>query len=43
MARKANAAAMLAQSVTNNVGNMNAELAKTESGKQQQLANTWAT
>lgn len=33
-------AAMLAQVITNNVGNMNAELAKTESGKQQQLANT---
>ena len=32
-------AAMLAQVVQNNVGNMNAELAKTESGKQQQLAN----
>ena len=32
-------AAMLAQIITNNVGNMNAELAKTESGKQQQLAN----
>ena len=32
-------AAMLAQVITNNVGNMNAELAKTESGKQQQLAN----
>ena len=33
-------AAMLAQVVQNNVGNMNAELAKTDSGKQQQLANT---
>ena len=33
-------AAMLAQVITNNVGDMNAELAKTESGKQQQLANT---
>lgn len=33
-------AAMLAQVITSNVGNMNAELAKTESGKQQQLANT---
>ena len=32
-------AAMLAQVVQNNVGNMNAELAKTDSGKQQQLAN----
>ena len=32
-------AAMLAQVVQNNVGNMNAELAKTESGTQQQLAN----
>lgn len=32
-------AAMLAQVIQNNVGNMNAELAKTESGKQQQLAN----
>ncbi len=32
-------AAMLAQIITNNVGEMNAELAKTESGKQQQLAN----
>lgn len=33
-------AAMLAQIITNNVGEMNAELAQTESGKQQQLANT---
>lgn len=33
-------AAMLAQVITNNVGNMNAELAMTESGKQQQLVNT---
>lgn len=33
-------AAMLAQVITNNVGNMNAQLAQTESGKQQQLANT---
>lgn len=32
-------AAVLAQVITNNVGQMNAELAKTESGKQQQLAN----
>ena len=32
-------AAMLAQVIQNNVGNMNAELAQTESGKQQQLAN----
>lgn len=32
-------AAMLAQVITNNVGNMNAQLAQTESGKQQQLAN----
>ena len=30
---------MLAQVITNNVGNMNAQLAQTESGKQQQLAN----
>lgn len=33
-------AAMLAQIITDNVGNMNQELALTESGKQQQLANT---
>lgn len=33
-------AAMLAQIVTDNVGNMNLELAQTESGQQQQLANT---
>ena len=33
-------AAMLAQVITNNVGNMNAQLAQTESGKQQQLVNT---
>ena len=33
-------AAMLAQVVQNNVGDMNAELAKTDSGKQQQLVNT---
>lgn len=33
-------AAMLAQIITDNVGNMNQELAQTESGKQQQLANT---
>lgn len=33
-------AAMLAQIITNNVGGMNAELANTESGKQQQLVNT---
>ena len=32
-------AAMLAQIITDNVGEMNAELAQTESGKQQQLAN----
>lgn len=32
-------AAMLAQIITNNVGEMNAQLAQTESGKQQQLAN----
>lgn len=32
-------AAMLAQVITNNVGNMNAQLAQTESGKQAQLAN----
>ena len=32
-------AAVLAQVITNNVGNMNAELAKTESGKQKQLEN----
>lgn len=32
-------AAMLAQVITNNVGNMNAQLAQTESGKQKQLAN----
>ena len=34
-------AAMLAQVVTNNVGNMNAELAKTNAGKQKQLSNTY--
>lgn len=33
-------AAMLAQVITNNVGDMNAQLAKTDSGKQQQLLNT---
>ena len=33
-------AAMLAQVIQNNVGNMNAELAVTDSGKQQQLVNT---
>ena len=33
-------AARLAQIITNNVGEMNAELANTESGKQQQLVNT---
>ena len=33
-------AAMLAKVITQNVGNMNAELAKTESGKQKQLENT---
>ena len=33
-------AAMLAQVITNNVGEMNAALAQTESGKQQQLVNT---
>lgn len=33
-------AAMLAQIITNNVGEMNAKLANTESGKQQQLVNT---
>lgn len=33
-------AAMLAQVITNNVGEMNAQLAQTESGKQQQLVNT---
>ena len=33
-------AAMLAQIITYNVGEMNAELANTESGKQQQLVNT---
>lgn len=33
-------AAMLAQVITNNVGNMNAQLAQTDSGKQQQLVNT---
>ena len=32
-------AAMLAQIITNNVGEMNAQLAQTESGRQQQLAN----
>lgn len=32
-------AAMLAQIITNNVGEMNAQLAQTESGQQQQLAN----
>lgn len=31
---------MLAQVIQNNVGDMNAELAKTDSGKQQQLVNT---
>lgn len=33
-------AAMLAQVITNNVGEMNAQLAQTDSGKQQQLVNT---
>ena len=33
-------AAMLAQVITNNVGEMNAALAQTDSGKQQQLVNT---
>ena len=33
-------AAMLAQVITDNVGNMNAELAKTDDGKQQQVKNT---
>jgi len=33
-------AAMLAQVITNNVGEMNAQLAQSESGKQQQLVNT---
>lgn len=33
-------AAMLAQVITNNVGHMNAALAKTDAGKQKQLANT---
>lgn len=33
-------AAMLAQVITNNVGDMNAQLAQTDSGKQQQLVNT---
>ena len=33
-------AAMLAQIITNNVGQMNAALAQTESGQQQQLVNT---
>lgn len=33
-------AAMLAQIITNNVGNMNVELAKTDAGKQKQLENT---
>ena len=33
-------AAMLAQVIQNNVGEMNAELAQTDSGKQQQLVNT---
>lgn len=37
---EAERAAMLAQIITDNVGNMNQELAQTESGKQQQLANT---
>lgn len=32
--------AMMAQIITNNVGNMNAELAKTDAGKQKQLENT---
>lgn len=36
---EAERAAMLAQVITDNVGNMNAELAQTDSGKQQQLAN----
>lgn len=33
-------AAMLAQVITNNVGNMNEEIAKTDDGKQQQYKNT---
>lgn len=33
-------AAMLAEVITDNVGNMNSELAKTDSGKQKQLENT---
>ncbi len=33
-------AAMLAEVITNNVGHMNQELAKTDAGKQKQLANT---
>lgn len=33
-------AAMLAQIITDNVGNMNEQLAQTDSGRQQQLANT---
>lgn len=33
-------AAMLAEVITENVGNMNAELAKTDAGKQKQLENT---
>ncbi len=37
---EAERAAMLAQIITDNVGNMNQELALTESGRQQQLANT---
>lgn len=34
-------AAMLAQVITNNVGDMNHALAQTDIGRQQQLANTW--
>lgn len=34
-------AAMLAQVITDNVGNMNAELAKTDGGKQKQLENSF--
>ena len=37
---EAERAAMLAQIITDNVGEMNAELAQTDSGKQQQLLNT---
>ena len=34
-------AAVLAQVITNNVGEMNSALAQTDVGRQQQLANTW--